>query len=174
MRMNVTNVTLAGRAVASLRECVILCAAIGGAPACPDPTLDLSLFEDAAWLGLRRPEWTAGGAFSLCINGGTPSLSSAVMPRELDWESGYGACAVAYRGNIYEAPCDLHSPFTYLDRHCACTIPGNVHSAEIQWLDSWKAAEYCAVIELALRMTHSPVLISLPDCVLCTTPALLC
>ena len=141
------NVTLLGSAVASLRECVAICAQIGGTPLCPTPSLDLSSFEEQVWLGMRKNGWSNNDdeGFTHCVDNSTPDFASrdAVLARVHDSsDAGFGGCSIALRGKMYETACNHHLPFMYNQRRCACVAGPNVVPAdEIAWLDAWTNAD---------------------------------
>ena len=143
----------------SLRDCIDVCVAAGGTPACASAlaiesnvpcnwTMPTGTLECAVWLGHHRQEF-GSGAFDSCL--ASPSAEPAAPvapPGSHTVGAGYGIpgdCCVLFEGELFEVPCDYHSNFESAAKglRCLCETPGSVASTTdaTAWLDAWTEAD---------------------------------
>ena len=141
--------------VLSLRDCIGVCGAAGGTPACAsalaiESNVQCNGTETGTcdvWLGHHRREF-GSGAFDSCLASLTAEPAASVALAGSYTGSNYGIigdCCVLSAGELFEVPCDYHSNFEGAadGLRCLCETPGSVASTAdaVAWLDAWTKAD---------------------------------
>ena len=139
----------------SLRDCINVCGAAGGMPACASALAITSNVQcngtEAGtcdvWLGHHRHEFD-NGPFDSCLASPTAEPAAPVALAGQYSGSNYGIpgdCCVLSAGELFEVPCDYHSNFEGAAQglRCLCETPGSVASTAeaVAWVDAWTAAD---------------------------------
>ena len=138
----------------SLRDCINVCVAAGGTPACASalaiasnvPCNGTAAACDV-WLGHHRREF-GSGPFDSCLASLTAEPAASVALAGIYKGSSYGIigdCCILSEGELFEVPCDYHSNFEGAadGLRCLCETPGSVASTAdaVAWLDAWIEAD---------------------------------